>query len=130
MTNLILARIGKNSTIRFAFDELAKYLKQMDQSIFIDSRVYDERDMTRTDIIWVGLDGSVQPSDDDSIFIDVTDGGGIVTGSNERSVLIAVYRLLHELGCTWVYPGKDGEKIPSHALTFSANHAMIFLIWR
>jgi len=113
MMNMILARIGKNPTISYAFDELVKYLKQMDSSIFIDARVYDERDFTRKDILWVGLDGSVPTSDDDSVFIDVSNGGGIVTGSNERSVLIAVYRLLHELGCTWVYPGKDGEKIPS-----------------
>ncbi len=113
MMNIILARIGKNPTIRYAFDELAKYLKQIDPSIFIDSRIYDERNLTRKDILWVGLDGSVTESDDDTIFIDVTNGGGIVSGSNERSVLMAVYRLLYELGCRWVTPGKDGERIPS-----------------
>jgi len=117
MTNIILARIGTNPTIKYAFDELARYLKQMDSSIFIDSRVYNERDLTRNDIIWVGLDGSVPTTEDDTIFIDVTNGGGIVTGSNERSVLMAVYRFLFELGCRWIYPGKDGEKIPSLTLT-------------
>ena len=113
MMNIILARIGKNPTIQYAFDELSKYLKQMDESIFIDTRVYDKRDPDRKDILWVGLDGSVPASSDDTILIDVKDGGGIVTGSNERSVLMAVYRLLFELGCRWVYPGKAGERIPS-----------------
>ena len=113
MMNIILARIGKNPTIQYAFDELSKYLKQMDESIFIDTRVYDKRDPDRKDILWVGLDGSVPASNDDTILIDVKDGGGIVTGSNERSVLMAVYRLLFELGCRWVYPGKDGERIPT-----------------
>ncbi len=116
MTNLILARIGKSPTIQYAFDELAKYLKQMDPTAFIDARVYDERDPARKDILWVGLDGSVPASDDDTIFIDILNGGGIVTGSNERSVLMAVYRLLFALGCRFVYPGKDGERIPSLTL--------------
>ncbi len=116
MMNIILARIGKNPTIQYAQDEFARYLKQMDPSIFIDGRVYEEMDPTRKDILWIGLDGSVPRSDDDTIFIDVTNGGGIVTGSNERSVLMAVYRLLFELGCRWVYPGKDGERIPARHL--------------
>ncbi len=116
MMTVVLARIGKNQTVKFAFDELAKYLKQMDAELFIDSRVYAERDIERKDIIWVGLDGSVPKSEDDSVYIDVSNGGGIITGSNERSVLLAVYRFLYELGCRWLYPGKDGERIP--AVTF------------
>jgi len=117
MMNLILARIGKHETIRYAFDELAKYLKQMDPTILIDARVYDKIDPTRKDILWVGLDGSIPASDDDSILIDIANGSGIITGSNERSVLMAVYRMLFALGCRWVYPGKNGERIPSVALT-------------
>lgn len=125
MMNIILARIGKNQTIQYAFDELSKYLKQIDPSIFIDARVYDKRDPARKDILWVGLDGSVPKSDDDTIFIDVKDGGGIVTGSNERSVLMAVYRLLFELGCRWVYPGKDGERIPNLCLEKEFIHVYV-----
>ncbi|MBE7042384.1 MAG: DUF4838 domain-containing protein [Ruminococcaceae bacterium] len=50
---------------------------------------------------------------DDSIYIDVKNGKGIITGSNPRSVLIAVYRYLKELGCRFIRPGKDNEVIPS-----------------
>jgi hypothetical protein len=39
-------------------------------------------------------------------------GRGIVTGTNDRSVLIGAYRLLRELGCAWVYPGEAGERVP------------------
>lgn len=41
---------------------------------------------------------------------------GYITGSNSRSILIAVYRFLRELGCAWIRPGKDGEVIPERSL--------------
>lgn len=37
---------------------------------------------------------------------------GIVAGVNHRSVLLAAYRYLAELGCRWVRPGADGEYLP------------------
>lgn len=49
---------------------------------------------------------------DDILHIDTTDNGGIIAGSNPRSVLMAVYRFLRENGCRWLYPGVDGEFIP------------------
>lgn len=49
---------------------------------------------------------------DDEIAIDVGPDGGTIAGANDRSVLLAVYRYLTELGCRWVRPGKSGEIIP------------------
>ena len=49
---------------------------------------------------------------DDGIYINVKNGAGIITGTNPRSVLIAVYRFLKELGISWVRPGADGEILP------------------
>ena len=49
---------------------------------------------------------------DDAIHIDVDGARGIITGNNPRSVLLAVYRYLTELGCRWVRPGADGEQVP------------------
>lgn len=50
---------------------------------------------------------------DDCISIDVTGGTGTITGSNERSVLLGVYRYLRELGCRFLFPGKVGELFPA-----------------
>jgi hypothetical protein len=36
----------------------------------------------------------------------------IITGSNDRSVLFAVYTLLEEMGAKWIAPGRDGEFLP------------------
>lgn len=49
---------------------------------------------------------------DDVVHIETDATGGILTGSNPRSVLFAVYRYLKENGCRFLYPGIDGEYIP------------------
>ena len=108
-----MARIGRGRVVEYAFAELERYFKRIDPKSFIDARVYEKRDESKPHILWVGLDGSVPESEDDSIKIEVNNGGGIITGSNERSVLLAVYRFLFELGCRWVRPGADGEVIPN-----------------
>ena len=65
--------------------------------------------------LWIGLhlpSQVLENSDDDVIHIDVQNGKGVITGSNERSVLIGVYRFFREVGCVFVRPGRDGEYIP------------------
>ncbi len=112
-----LAKIGTNPTVNYAVDELARCLKLMDKRRIIDKRHYSEYDPSAKGVIWVGIDGSVNPSDrDDEIKIDVKGGEGIITGANNRAVLIAAYRFLRELGCAWVRPGVDGEIIPEKSL--------------
>ena len=49
---------------------------------------------------------------DDIIHVDTDEQGGILAGSNPRSVLFAVYRMLRENGCRWLYPGVDGDYVP------------------
>lgn len=117
---LVFAKIGEHQTIRYAFDELVRCFRQMDEQLFIEGRTYDFYDESVEGVIWIGLDGSVAASSDDEIRIDIKDGAGIVTGSNERSVLIASYRLLYELGCRFIRPGKDGEIIPGKSITKKA----------
>ena len=51
------------------------------------------------------------PELDDAILIDVQGAEGVVTGSNPRSVLIAAYRFLHELGFWFVKPGPQGTLV-------------------
>lgn len=117
---LILAKLGDNKTIGYAFDELARILKRMDPTLLIDGRCYETADAALDGILWLGLDGSVTPSADDEIKIDVKNGAGVITGSNERAVLIAAYRFLYELGCRWLRPGEDGEVIPEKKLDADA----------
>ena len=120
MNLITLAKIGTNKTVSYATEELARYLKMMDKTLFIDQRTYEEYDETVKNVIWVGLNGKVKEnSRDDEILINVENGVGIITGANVRAVLIAAYRFLRELGCRWLYPGPDGEFIPQKNLDLS-----------
>ena len=49
---------------------------------------------------------------DDEIYISVENFKGIIAGCNPRSVLIAAYRYVKELGARFVNVGKDGEILP------------------
>ncbi len=46
---------------------------------------------------------------DDLFSIEVEKGKGRIVGSNERAVLLGVYKFFYELGCRFVRPGKAGE---------------------
>ncbi len=116
---LILAQIGKNETVDFASKEIARLIKAMDKNTVFEIRRYEQKDNSLKNVLWLGFDGSVEASKDDHIYIKVENGQGIIGGSNERSVLFSSYRFMTELGCRFLYPGKDGEKIPQKALDYS-----------
>ena len=95
----------ESGPVLFAADELVRYLKQATgREVMLGA----EGGLT------VGLMEAVpgvtapEVADarmDDAIFIDVTGERGVIAGNNPRSVLLAVYRYLTEVGCRWVRPG-------------------------
>jgi len=62
------------------------------------------------------------PKLDDIVHVETAAEGGILSGSNPRSVLYAVYRLLKENGCRFLFPGVDGEFIPRKAVEGVSYH--------
>jgi hypothetical protein len=115
---LIIAKIGDDKTVSYATDELIRLIKAMDKSLRLDVRSYNEKNSSVKSALWIGLDGTLEASKDDHILINVENGAGVITGSNERSVLMGVYRFMYELGCRFLYPGADGEKIPPRTLDY------------
>ncbi len=101
-------------TVLFACEEMKKYI-----SMVTDEQIYIA-EMEKWDGIGVALgkelsDDLAKVEDkkfDDAIVINVKDKTGVITGSNARSVLIAMYRFLRELGFIFIRPGKYGEVIP------------------
>ena len=117
---LTIAKIGQDPTVAFACEELTRYLKQMDPTLFIAPRQYEEIDSSLDRVLWLGMDGTVEPGDSDEILIDVQGGAGRIIGANPRAVLIAAYRFLRELGCRFLRPGSVGEVIPARLLDEAA----------
>lgn len=119
-----LGQLGNDPVIGFAVQELARCLKQMDPGLLLDVLRTDRVVEAFSNIIWVGLDDTFQdciPSVenrrlDDAIAVSVENSHGCITGSNRRSVLIAAYRFLKALGCDWVRPGPEGERIPAKTI--------------
>ena len=114
-----IAKIGDYETTDFAALELKRYLNKMDPSndyMILDCKKYDS---DRKDVLWVGYTPEFPVPEvedakfDDGISISVKKNAGYITGTNARSVLIAVYRFLRELGCAFVRPGELGEIIPA-----------------
>lgn len=129
--NWRIAKIGESKTIEFAVAELEKYIRLMDKTAMVDVIFAETYNGKLNDALWVGIDNafysnipSVKNEElDDAIYINVVNGKGVITGSNPRSVLIAVYRYLSELGCAFLRPGLDGEVIPQR----NANTDTVFV---
>ena len=113
---LTIKKVRAHHVIDFAAEELKEYLRMMmpeDGEIDI---VYDPeaKDGFRLGLLEdFGLENEAEdPYLDDVIHVDTTPEGGILAGSNPRSVLFSVYRFLRENGCRWLYPGVDGDFVP------------------
>ncbi len=126
---LKINKITSNHTIDFASEELKKYLRMMMPMCGEIEINYapDAKDGFRLGVMSdFGLDTS-EADDlylDDIIHIDCDTEGGIIAGSNPRSVLLAVYRYLTENGCRWLFPGIDGEMIPVKDIQCVKYHKM------
>ena len=99
-------------TVRYAAEELQKYLSMVDESVKADI-VTDSGDIRLGILDDFGLDAS---DVNDSMIDDVVDVKidslcGYISGSNERSILFGVYKYLKSAGCRWVRPGADGNVI-------------------
>ncbi len=104
-------------TVVYAAEELKKYLRMMmpdggDVEISFEPNAKDGFRLGLLEDFGLPTDEVEDPVLDDVVHIDTDANGGILAGSNPRSILFAVYRFLKLNGCRWLYPGVDGEFIP------------------
>jgi hypothetical protein len=113
--------LSKDPVVMFAAEELTSYLRRMVPASQFDC--VDDLAGAGSETggrLRLGLYGELglplpkvdDPELDDAYCIDVTDGSGLIAGSNSRSVLLGVYRFLEEAGCRWLRPGDDGDYVP------------------
>ena len=125
---LQIKKMRADHVIDFAAEELKEYLRMMMPRCGEISISYEPN---ATDGFRLGLlsDFGIEseaedPVLDDVIHVDTTTEGGILAGSNSRSVLFAVYRFLRLNGCRWLYPGPDGDHVPMKDITPQKYHKM------
>ena len=117
-----------HSAVDYAAWELKKYLRMMmprcgDVSVAYDPAATDGFRLGLASHFGIALETDT-PEADDVVHIDTTAEGGIIAGSNYRSVLQAVYRYLELNGCRWLLPGVDGEFIPVQDIAPVKYHKM------
>ena len=120
MDTTSIFRLCSDPVVRLAARELRRVLKAASG---LDLPIRGRRKFDPADgpAFWLGLfgdfpgeipDGFSEDPVQDAVVICTGVDRGIIAGANPRSVLLAVYRYLTELGCRWVRPGKSGEHVP------------------
>ena len=113
----VINKIRADHVIDFAAEELKKYLRMMMPEcnevdiVYDPSADYGFRLGLLSDF-GIDISEAEDLSLDDIVHVDTNLNGGIIAGSNPRSVLFSVYKFLYANGCRWLYPGIDGEYIP------------------
>jgi len=91
--------------LQFAENELRSYHSKINHTFEPDIR------LTVSAELLAGMEGA-DSSLDDAYRISVKNAAGEIVGSNERSVLLGVYKYLTLIGCFFYAPGESGEIIP------------------
>ena len=125
---LTINKLHCDSAIDHAALELRKYLRMMmpeagDIKIAYAPEAKDGFRLGFLEDFGVAFTGE-DPVQDDELYIETDVNGGILAGSNPRSVLFAVYRYLRENGCRWLYPGIDGDYVPMQDIVPISYHKL------
>lgn len=112
----------KTETAEYAAQELAKYIRHitrcqiMPEVVFADTYpalpCEDTIVLGSLDELSLSTADLSDPFIEDIVDIDVVNACGYIAGSNDRSILIAVYKYCTSAGCRFIRPGEGGEYIP------------------
>lgn len=111
-------KLAAQPTVDYAAEELKKYLRMMmprcgEVSIDYAPAAKDGFRLGFMQDLGLDISDAADPKQDDIIYIDCDEKGGLIAGCNPCALLIAVYRYLRFCGCRWLFPGTDGEWIPT-----------------
>ena len=113
MGKYYIRKSNRGKVIDFAASELKRYLgliSEENKAVTDPGVIKDVIGLGTFDDL--GMDTKDNDGSDDEIYIKTEGCRGVIAGSNQRSVLLAVYRFLAELGCRWTGPGMEGEVVP------------------
>ncbi len=111
-----------HEVVEYAAAELERLLRKMDPMLDIipvgtGARLGDDCiTLALLEELKLSTEGVKDSFIDDLIDIDIDNMRGYIAGSNERSILLGVYKFLTSAGCAWPYPGDDNEIIPEREM--------------
>lgn len=130
---LTINKLHSHRVVDFAAEELQKYLRMMaglpQMPIVYDPNASTGFRLGLLEDFGIAFEGE-DAALDDVVHIETTEEGGILAGSNYRSILFAVYRYLKLHGCRFLFPGMDGEYIPHTDLKPQSYHKMADIRYR
>ncbi len=105
-------------TMMFAARDLARYMRLCDYLgdypvVPVETFKGKEKDTLYLVVGHEALPSVPDVNLDDAVLIDTEGVCGVISGTNARATLIAMYRFLRENGFSFVKPGKHGEHIPA-----------------
>jgi len=112
----------KGETVIYAAEELKKYITEMSRGKIVPLLTFCDTlpEKIEKDTITLALldDLNLDTSDlddafiDDILDVDIKNLTGYIAGSNERSILMAVYKFCYSAGCRFIRPGEGGDYVP------------------
>jgi len=122
----------RGDTAEYFTAELKKYITVMSRGKIIpEIRYVDVLPTVSSDTIVLALLEELglstadltDPFIEDIIDIRIENGCGYIAGSNQRSILMGVYKYCTSLGCRFIRPGPDGDYVPKadvagHSFTY------------
>lgn len=112
--------VGKDPVVSFAAEELSQYLEKMTglKHHVKNIDVYGAEEGIYLglpkDLMLAGVDLAVSEDElKDTIILKTVGRCLFISGSNPRSVLFSTYYYLKLHGAEWLWPGEDGELLPS-----------------
>jgi len=122
----------RGDTAEYFTAELKKYMMQMSRGDIVPEISWaDTLPEKPEDAIVLALLEELQldtsdltdPFIEDIIDINIQNGCGYIAGSNERSILMGVYKYCTSAGCRFIRPGADGDYVPkadlyAHSYTY------------
>lgn len=115
--------LRNTETVKYAAEELKKYLFMMDGTVAEISSKEGDIKLGLLEDLGLSTEGVDDAVIDDVIDVSIDSLKGYIAGSNERSILMGVYNYLKSAGCMWVRPGQAGEYIPKKDMS---THSFVY----
>lgn len=104
----------EDATIVFAANEFTNYLSEVGTTFSVIHNICAAEKNSDAVTIYFAVEQTANSLLEDRYHICITREGGCITASNSRSILLAVYAVLRNIGFRFLTPTKEGIRVPQN----------------